>query len=272
MVSVLDTRSQQRFAIPEKANRPDTPRLPKPPWLRVRLSERRQNWPERITSFAVTACTTVCEEAGCPNIGECWEKRHATMMIMGDTCTRACAFCNVRTGLPAPARRRRARQASRRPSPNSACGMWSSPPSIATILPTAARSISPDRDRRPSARAAPDTTIEILTPDFLRKDGALETRGRAGADVFNHNLETVPVALSARSVPVRAISIRCACCSGSRNSTRQCSPSRASWSDSARARRSPAGDGRPALGRCRFPHHRPVSAADAEARVRSRAT
>ena len=86
---------------------------------------------------------TVCEEAGCPNIGECWEKKHATFMIMGDTCTRACAFCNVKTGLPGPLDAQRARRASRRRSASSASRMWSSPRSIATISTTAGPRISP---------------------------------------------------------------------------------------------------------------------------------
>lgn len=133
---------------------------------------------------------TVCEEAGCPNIGECWSKRHATIMIMGDTCTRACAFCNVRTGMPRPLdseEPQRVAEAARELG-------------LAHIVVTSvdrddladggaqhfARVITALRD------AAPATTIEVLTPDFLRKDGALETVLAARPDVFNHNLETVP--------------------------------------------------------------------------------
>ena len=133
---------------------------------------------------------TVCEEARCPNIGECWDKRHATFMIMGDTCTRACAFCNVRTGLPGaldedePAR----------------VGDAVAKLGLAHVVVT-----SVDRDdladggaghfaRTIAAirRAAPETTVEVLTPDFLRKEGALEVVVAAKPDVFNHNLETVP--------------------------------------------------------------------------------
>ena len=133
---------------------------------------------------------TVCEEAGCPNIGECWSKRHATFMIMGDTCTRACAFCNVRTGMPRPLdpdEPARVAEAARELG-------------LAHIVIT-----SVDRDdladggsehfaRVISAlrEAAPSTTVEVLTPDFLRKDGALETVLAERPDVFNHNLETVP--------------------------------------------------------------------------------
>src|SRR5205814_731316 len=130
------------------------------------------------------------EEAGCPNIGECWDKRHATFMIMGDTCTRACAFCNVRTGMPDPldpAEPLRVAEATERLG-------------LAHVVVT-----SVDRDdlddgvaahfaaviRALRARAA-QTTVEVLTPDFLRKDGAVDTVVAARPDVFNHNLETVP--------------------------------------------------------------------------------
>ena len=134
---------------------------------------------------------TVCEEAGCPNIGECWEKKHATFMIMGDTCTRACAFCNVKTGLPGAL------------DPNEPVHVAEATAKLglAHIVVT-----SVDRDdladggarafrarpSAPSARAVPRTTIEVLTPDFLRKDGAVEQVVAARPDVFNHNLETVP--------------------------------------------------------------------------------
>jgi lipoic acid synthetase len=133
---------------------------------------------------------TVCEEAGCPNIGECWDKKHATFMIMGDTCTRACAFCNVKTGLPIPldtAEPLRVAQA------------------IAKLGLKHVVVTSVDRDDLDDGGAAhfaavigairrhcPTTTIEVLTPDFLRKQGAIETVVAARPDVFNHNLETVP--------------------------------------------------------------------------------
>ncbi|HEX3710432.1 MAG TPA: lipoyl synthase, partial [Pseudolabrys sp.] len=133
---------------------------------------------------------TVCEEAGCPNIGECWEKKHATFMIMGDTCTRACAFCNVKTGLPG------ALDASEPEHVAEATAKLG----LAHIVVT-----SVDRDDladggarhfadtiRAIRRVCPQTTIEVLTPDFLRKDGALELVVEAKPDVFNHNLETVP--------------------------------------------------------------------------------
>jgi lipoic acid synthetase len=133
---------------------------------------------------------TVCEEAACPNIGECWSQRHATMMIMGDTCTRACAFCNVATGLPAPLD---ATEPARVADAVAKLG-------LRHVVIT-----SVDRDDLADGgaahfvavvgairAAAPATTIEILTPDFLRKPGATEAIAAAPPDVFNHNLETVP--------------------------------------------------------------------------------
>jgi lipoyl synthase len=132
----------------------------------------------------------VCEEAGCPNIGECWDKKHATFMIMGDTCTRACAFCNVKTGMPG------ALEASEPEYVAEATRKLG----LAHVVVT-----SVDRDDlddggaehfaqtiRAIRERCPATTIEILTPDFLRKDRALEKVVAAKPDVFNHNLETVP--------------------------------------------------------------------------------
>jgi lipoic acid synthetase len=133
---------------------------------------------------------TVCEEAGCPNIGECWDKKHATFMIMGDTCTRACAFCNVKTGMPGPLD---AGEPARVADATAKLG-------LKHVVIT-----SVDRDDLDDGGAAhfaaviqavrkscPATTIEILTPDFLRKENAVETVVAAKPDVFNHNLETVP--------------------------------------------------------------------------------
>ncbi|MCJ2013276.1 lipoyl synthase [Methylobacterium sp. J-076] len=175
---------------PEKAHRPDQQvALKKPDWIRVKAPGSKA-WGETRAIVREHGLVTVCEEAGCPNIGECWEKRHATFMIMGDTCTRACAFCNVRTGLPE--------------------GLDVAEPekigdSVAKLGLHHVVITSVDRDdlkdggaehfaRTIAAirRASPGTTVEILTPDFLRKDGALETVVAARPDVFNHNLETVP--------------------------------------------------------------------------------
>ena len=133
---------------------------------------------------------TVCEEARCPNMGECWEKRHATMMIMGDTCTRACAFCNVRTGLP---------DALDGGEPQRVADAVAELGLAHVVVTSVDRDDLADGGAQHFAltiaairRTAPGITIEILTPDFLRKPGALETVVAAGPDVFNHNLETVP--------------------------------------------------------------------------------
>jgi lipoic acid synthetase len=189
MVTVIDTLEAKALRHPEKQARPDSPILKKPDWLRVKApgSAGYRQTQEIVKSHGLT---TVCEEAACPNIGECWSVSHATMMIMGDTCTRACAFCNVKTGLPEaldptePAR-----------VANAVAKMGLKHVVITSV----------DRDDlsdgggdhfaqvvRAIRAAAPQTTIEILTPDFLRKDGAAEAVIDAKPDVFNHNLETVP--------------------------------------------------------------------------------
>jgi len=188
MTVVLD-HTQGRPRHPEKAHRPDTPVLRKPDWIRVRAPVSKGY---NVTHDIVRAngLHTVCEEAGCPNIGECWDKKHATFMIMGDTCTRACAFCNVKTGLPG----------ALDPKEPEHVGEATAKLGLAHIVVT-----SVDRDDladggaehfaqtiRAIRKACPTTTIEVLTPDFLRKDGALEVVVEAKPDVFNHNLETVP--------------------------------------------------------------------------------
>ena len=194
MAVVLDTLKNDprpvRLRHPEKAHRPDQPvQAKKPDWIRVKAPGSRA-WSETQKIVREHGLVTVCEEAGCPNIGECWEKRHATFMIMGDTCTRACAFCNVRTGLP---------DALDLGEPDKIAD------SVAKLGLHHVVITSVDRDdlrdggaehfaRTIAAirRASPGTTVEILTPDFLRKDGALEVVVTAKPDVFNHNLETVP--------------------------------------------------------------------------------
>ncbi len=153
MVVVVDTISATpvRPRHPEKVNRPDALSPPKPDWIRVRAPNTR-GYADTRNIVKENGLVTVCEEAGCPNIGECWDKKHATFMIMGDTCTRACAFCNVKTGMPgaldAPSRN----MSRKRPS-SSGLPISSSPRSIATISPTAAPSIS-RKPSAPSARAA----------------------------------------------------------------------------------------------------------------------
>jgi lipoic acid synthetase len=191
MVTVVDfvAGRDSRPRHPEKAHRPDTPVLRKPDWIRVKAPGS----PVYLETKAVVRdhnLVTVCEEAGCPNIGECWSKRHATFMIMGDTCTRACSFCNVRTGIPLPLDM----------DEPARVGDAVAKLGLHHVVVT-----SVDRDDLPDGGAAhfaavireiraqsPGTTIEILTPDFLRKDGALEVVVEAKPDVFNHNLETVP--------------------------------------------------------------------------------
>jgi len=174
---------------PEKAHRPETPALRKPAWIRVK-APGSPGYAETRRIVRENGLHTVCEEAGCPNIGECWEKRHATFMIMGDVCTRACAFCNVKTGLPG--------------------ALDSAEPEhvAAAVEKLGLKHVvvtSVDRDDLSDGGAAhfartirairarnAGTTIEVLTPDFLRKDGAVAVVVDAKPDVFNHNLETVP--------------------------------------------------------------------------------
>ena len=190
MVKVLDTiGGAPRPRHPEKRNNPDTPIQRKPDWIRVKAPGSAEYARTRAIVRAHDL-HTVCEEAACPNIGECWTKRHATMMIMGDTCTRACAFCNVKTGLPGaldPDEPRHVAEAVRELG-------------LKHVVIT-----SVDRDDLEDGGAehfvqvvkairkrSPGTTVEILTPDFLRKDGAIDKVIDARPDVFNHNLETVP--------------------------------------------------------------------------------
>lgn len=174
---------------PEKINKPDNISPSKPSWLKVRAPIGKI-FDETKGLLDDLGIVTVCEEASCPNIGNCWSKKHATMMIMGDTCTRACSFCNVATGKPK--------------------GLDLTEPfrvaqSVAKLNLNHVVITSVDRDDLDDGGAehfvntikdikslSPNTSIEILTPDFLRKDGALEKVIDAKPDVFNHNLETVP--------------------------------------------------------------------------------
>ena len=174
---------------PEKAKRPDNPIQRKPAWIRVK-APTSPVYRETQALMREHKLVTVCEEAACPNIGECWSQRHATMMIMGETCTRACSFCNVATGVP------KALDADEPRRVGDAVAKLGLQHVVITSV---------DRDDladggalhfaetiRAIRAAAPATTVEILTPDFLRKDGALEVVVEARPDVFNHNLETVP--------------------------------------------------------------------------------
>jgi lipoic acid synthetase len=191
MSTIYDQSANERRPLrhPEKAHRPDTPILRKPEWIRVKAPVS-PGYTKTRDIVRAHHLNTVCEEAGCPNIGECWEKSHATMMIMGDTCTRACAFCNVKTGLPGALDPQEPENVARAVEKLG----------LAHVVIT-----SVDRDDLEDGGAghlaetvrairvrSPNTTIEILTPDFLRKERAVERVMEAPPDVYNHNLETVP--------------------------------------------------------------------------------
>ena len=182
-------RSEAALRHPEKAHKPDNPVKRKPAWIRVKAPTSRE-FQETRKIVRDHSLNTVCEEAACPNIGECWAKRHATMMIMGEICTRACSFCNVATGKPGRLD----------PFEPTNVGQAVAKLGLEHVVVT-----SVDRDDlddggaahfaetiRAIREASPGTTIEVLTPDFLRKEGALEVVVAAKPDVFNHNLETVP--------------------------------------------------------------------------------
>ena len=174
---------------PEKRNNKETSQIKKPDWLRVRVSGSKK-FLETKKILSESKIVTVCEEANCPNISECWQKNHATFMIMGDTCTRACAFCNVKTGLPDKLdvfEPYKISQAVKKMN-------------LSHVVIT-----SVDRDDlddggaehfaktiKAIRKTSPETTVEILTPDFLKKEDALEKILKDYPDVFNHNLETVP--------------------------------------------------------------------------------
>ncbi|MGL4441549.1 MAG: lipoyl synthase [Bosea sp. (in: a-proteobacteria)] len=183
-----DPRRAEPLRHPEKQKRVENPVLKKPDWIRVK-APGSPKWAETNRIVKENGLVTVCEEAGCPNIGECWEKKHATFMILGDTCTRACAFCNVKTGVPGAVDVQEPQHIAE---------------AVAKLGLTHVVITSVDRDDLNDGGAqhfadvinairklSPKTTIEVLTPDFLRKDGALEIVVAARPDVFNHNLETV---------------------------------------------------------------------------------
>ena len=188
-MSRMSTAQASKLRHPEKRNRPDNPVPRKPDWIRVKAPTSKV-YLETRNIVRESGLNTVCEEAGCPNIGECWAKKHATFMIMGDTCTRACAFCNVATGLP------RALD----PLEPARVGDAVAELGLAHVVVT-----SVDRDDLPDGggkhfaqviseiqKRSQGTTIEVLTPDFMHKENAIETVVSAKPDVFNHNIETVP--------------------------------------------------------------------------------
>ncbi|WP_031550964.1 lipoyl synthase [Parvularcula oceani] len=187
MVTLIDAKAARH---PEKQRRPDSPVLRKPEWIRVKAPVTK-GYGETREIVRSKGLVTVCEEAACPNIGECWDKKHATMMILGDTCTRACAFCNVRTGMPGALDPEEPQKVAR---------------AVAEMGLNHVVITSVDRDDLDDGgaqhfvevieairEASPGTTVEILTPDFLRKpEAAVQSVIDARPDVFNHNLETVP--------------------------------------------------------------------------------
>ena len=176
---------------PEKARRPDNPQPKKPAWIRVK-APGGAGYTETARIMRDNNLVTVCEEAGCPNVGECWSQGHATMMIMGEVCTRACTFCNIATGKP--------------PEDLDAFEPGRVAHAVEKLGLNHVVITSVDRDDiedggadhfaqtiRAIRHRSPDTTIEILTPDFIRCDpSVLEVVVEARPDVFNHNLETVP--------------------------------------------------------------------------------
>ena len=196
MTTLIDLRPKgeeggngKRPRHPEKEVRPDAPSPRKPDWIRVK-APTSAGYHETKALVRDLNLHTVCEEASCPNIGECWSQKHATFMILGGICTRACSFCNVSTGKPLPL------DAGEPENVAHATARMGLRHVVVTSV---------DRDDlddgganhfvqtiRAIREQAPQTTIEILTPDFLRKPGAIERVIDAKPDVFNHNLETVP--------------------------------------------------------------------------------
>lgn len=195
MANLIDLRQrgegggEARPRHPEKQGRPDAPSPRKPDWIRVK-APTSVGYHETKALVRDLKLHTVCEEAGCPNIGECWSVKHATFMILGGICTRACSFCNVATGKPGPLD----------PDEPENVAHATATMGLRHVVVT-----SVDRDDLDDGgadhfvrtieairRRTPETTIEVLTPDFLRKPGAAERVIDARPDVFNHNLETVP--------------------------------------------------------------------------------
>jgi lipoic acid synthetase len=186
---MADSDTILKIRHPEKAHRPDNPPARKPDWIRVKAPTSPEYHATRALMRGLKL-STVCEEAACPNIGECWSKRHATFMIMGEVCTRACAFCNVATGKPAhldPDEPRRVGEAVAQ------LGLEH------VVVTSVDRDDLADGGARHFAQtiaairqASPATTVEILTPDFKNKPQAVDIIRADKPDVYNHNLETVP--------------------------------------------------------------------------------
>src|SRR5579863_149726 len=188
-MSLPTAEAQTPLRHPEKAAKPDNPVLRKPDWIRVEAPNSPE-YQETRRLMRELRLNTVCEEAACPNIGECWKKKHATVMILGTVCTRACTFCNVATGRPDLVDRHEPKRVG---DAVAALGLRH------IVVTSVDRDDLEDGGAGHFARtiaairgAAPATTIEVLVPDFLRKAGAIETVIAARPDVLNHNLETVP--------------------------------------------------------------------------------
>lgn len=168
---------------------PKDPNLKKPDWIRVKASVSKE-YKETLSTIKESKLHTVCEEASCPNIGECWSKKHTTIMILGSVCTRACRFCDIATGMPD---KLDPHEPMRIAESLSKLGLRH------VVITSVDRDDLPDGGADHFAKTikairmtSPSTTIEVLTPDFLRKPGALEVVIEAKPDVFNHNIETVP--------------------------------------------------------------------------------
>jgi len=190
MVNIINKHLRSdKLRHPQFRNKSENPSGAKPPWIRVRY-KNSENYLETHNIMKENNLVTVCQEAACPNISDCWDKKHATFMILGDTCTRACSFCNVKTGKPDPVDQTEALSVA----------LAVKKLNLRHVVIT-----SVDRDDLEDGGArhfvnvisnirsvSPDTTIEILTPDFLKKDKAIDILMEQKPDVFNHNLETVP--------------------------------------------------------------------------------
>ena len=190
MVNIINKFNQPvKLRHPQFRNKSQNPSGKKPSWIKVRY-RNSANYLETHDIIKENNLVTVCQEAACPNVSDCWDKKHATFMILGDTCTRSCSFCNVKTGKPEPIDQNEAISVA-----NAVKKM-----DLRHVVIT-----SVDRDDLEDGGAqhfvdvignirkiSPFTTIEILTPDFLRKDNAIDILMKQKPDVFNHNLETVP--------------------------------------------------------------------------------
>ncbi|QCE32269.1 lipoyl synthase [Acetobacteraceae bacterium] len=188
-IIVRHGEKQERVRHPEKMKNPLQPSPPKPDWLRVRAPAGK-GYERLVKDMRKRTLSTVCEEAACPNIGECWNAGQATFMIMGEICTRACAFCNVTTGKPLPLNDK---------EPQEVAEMTAQMALSHVVITSVDRDDLSDGGAEHFAlvidgirKASPKTTIEVLTPDFLRKKGALERLMESPPDVFNHNIECVP--------------------------------------------------------------------------------